>query len=85
MSRSTRRQFAKALAAVGAAFPLTKALAQSADKPCVPYREHLNEDDLKALAKQLQDRAVQIDALRKFQLKNSDEPDVTFSAGTRRW
>ena len=93
MTHSNRRQFAKALAVWSAATPVaalipdpaTGVTALHTDVLTREFGQHLDEADLTALAKQLQDRAAQIEMLRKFKLQNSDEPDVTFSALTKRW
>ncbi|HUP60463.1 MAG TPA: hypothetical protein VNA69_08615 [Thermoanaerobaculia bacterium] len=95
MSRSSRRHFAKLVVVWSAATPVAAVLrdptaatgvaALHTDVVKREFGQHLTEADLAALAKQLQERAAQIETLRRFKLQNSDEPDVTFSAGTRRW
>jgi hypothetical protein len=93
--RTTRRQFAKTLTATIAAAPL---LAQDAkETPPSPfglalaglvraqYGQHLSEDELAQIGKDFQDYAPFVEGFRKFELKNSDEPDFTFHSLTDRW
>ena len=82
MSGTSRRQFAKSLLAAGVALPLADAVAQSAPPP---YAQHLTPAELERIAKDAADSAPQLEAFRKFELKNSDEPDFTFQPLTERW
>lgn len=47
--------------------------------------QYLSDDELERIGKDFQDLMPAIDRLRQFPLVNSDEPDITFSASTRRW
>jgi hypothetical protein len=91
---TSRRQFAKSLAAAGAAVPLVAAdlLAQTDPKPLskaltevVKSQYALADDESERVAATLQELATAVDRLRQFPLVNSDEPDFTFSALTKRW
>jgi hypothetical protein len=78
MSRTSRRDFARALALTGAALPLA---AQA--KPSEPmlqvvrarYGQHLDDADLERIGAALSEYAPAIERLRSFKLVNSDEPD----------
>lgn len=95
MSHS-RRKFARSLAAVGAALPLT-ALAQKHAEAAQPiaaaqaglirahYGRHLDDEELARIAKNLESTAVSVERLRSFKLTNADEPDFTFAAQVERW
>ena len=94
MSRTSRRQFAKTVAAL----PLA-ALAQTPppapeEKPFAKaqtevakaqHGAHLDDADLARIGASLREQATLIERLRAFSLKNSDEPDFTFSVLTKRW
>ena len=80
MSRTTRRDFAKVLAA----FPLTLT-TQEAPKPSplavaltglvrAEFGRFLDDDEIQRVAKDFEDYAPYLENFRKFALKNSDAP-----------
>ena len=91
---STRRDFAKTLTAAIAAANLS---AQENGKPPnalavaltevvrAQYGRFLSEEEMAQVGKDFQDYAPYIEGLRKFELKNADEPDFTFHSLTDRW
>lgn len=95
MSRTTRRQFARALTATLAAAPLLG--QEQKEKPPSPlglaltglvraqYGQFLSEEELAQIGKDFQDYAPFVENFRKVELKNADEPDFTFSALADRW
>lgn len=94
MMRTTRRQFAKTLTAAIAAANLD---AQEKENPPSPfglaltglvraqYGQYLSEEEMAQIGKDFQDYAPLVEGLRKFELKNGDEPDFTFHSLTDRW
>jgi hypothetical protein len=62
--------------------PLGKALKEVVRAQSGPY---LSDDELERIGTDLQELMPLVERLRQFPLVNSDEPDVTFSALTRRW
>lgn len=83
MSRTTRREFAKTLAAASAALPIS--LAAEEKSPSLlgtaltalvraEYGQFLSEDEMARVGKDFQDHAPYLENLRKFELKNSDAP-----------
>ena len=94
MPRTSRRQFAKALAAL----PLVAVpgVAQE-EKPPSPLAgallevvraqsgQHLDSEELARIEKDLKEWAPAVERLRQFKLTNADEPDFSFSSLTRRW
>lgn len=80
MPRTSRRQFAKTIAAASALLPAATLIADEPEVPAVLAGE------LATLFKsELERRKAAIEDLRKFELENRDEPDVTFSASAKRW
>jgi hypothetical protein len=59
---TTRRDFAKSLAAV----PLAV---------CLPYAQHLTEEERERVEKNIREAAPALERLRAFPLINADEPD----------
>lgn len=49
------------------------------------HGKHLDDADLERIGATLQEHATLLERLRAFPLKNSDEPDFTFSSLTKRW
>ena len=96
-SHATRRQFAKTLTAAGAAIAVVDLNAQEKEQPPNPlglalagvvraqFGQHLSEDELTQIGKDLQEWVPAVERLRQFKLVNSDEPDFSFSSLTRRW
>ena len=100
MSRTTRRAFAKAVAAAGAALPLISSdlLAQTpAPQAQSPLAEalagvvsaqsgqYLDAADLDRIRADFKDYVPVLERLRNVKLANSDEPDYTFASLTKRW
>ena len=87
MSRTSRRDFAKTIAILplGALAQERQAESPSLHMIKAQHGQHLGADDLERIGKTLQEYATLLDRLRAFPLKNSDEPDVTFSSLTKRW
>ncbi len=92
MSRTSRRTFAKVVAAGAVGLPL--AAAQTKASPLASAMtavvkaqsgKHLTPADLDRLGKDLEEYAPYIESLREFKLVNSDEPDFTFASLVRRW
>ena len=91
---TSRRQFAKTLTAAIAAAGVG---AQEKETPVsqfglaltgivrAQYGQFLTEEELVQIGKDFQDYAPFVESLRKFELKNGDEPDFTFHALTDRW
>ena len=88
---TTRRDFAKVVALVPVA-----ALAEEAPKAAplasamtevvrAQSGAFLDDADLQRVATDFHDSMSALERLRAFPLANSDEPDVTFAAGVRRW
>jgi hypothetical protein len=69
MSRTSRRQFAKTLTLL----------------PLVATELAAKAPPVKATVKPTADLLALVERLRRFPLVNADEPDVTFSALTKRW
>ena len=91
---TTRRQFAKALTAAVAASQIS---AQEKEAPPsrfglaltgmvrAQFGQFLSEDEMAQIGRDFQEYAPFVESLRKFELKNSDEPDFTFHSLTDRW
>jgi hypothetical protein len=71
----------KSAAEVGGA-PLADALVEVVRAQSGAY---LNAEDLTRVRADFKDYVPFLERLRQFKLTNADEPDVTFSAVTRRW
>lgn len=100
MPGTTRREFAKVLTVAGAAIatpdpaagqsrpgekgphPLGLALAGVVR---AQFGQHLSDDEMARIGSDFQDYVPLVERLRRFELKNSDEPDFTFAALTDRW
>jgi hypothetical protein len=91
MDEPTRREFAAALAllAVAPALPAQQprlpAEVAGQLEPLVAlvkakYGKHLNEDQLKAVARGIARNLVTSQRLNRTKLKNADEPSVVFSS-----
>lgn len=93
MPRTSRRQFAKAIAAL----PLLTIEAQGQETKPSPLAaalqevvraqsgQHLTAEELARIGKDLEEWVPAVERLRAFKLTNADEPDFSFSALTRRW
>jgi hypothetical protein len=60
--------------------PLARALTELIR---AQWGEHLTTEQLAKIAEDMNDAAPYIERLRKFELRNSDEPDASFSALSR--
>lgn len=69
-----------AAAAVSEARPLAKALTEVIR---AQWGEHLTAGQLAKIADDMNDAVSYVERLRKFELRNADEPDVSFSAISR--
>lgn len=87
--RTTRRQFHQTVAAL--ALPASVAEAAQAEKPRnavealvelirARHGKQLDDEQLKAVRRSVERTTLLAEQLKKFPLKNGDEPDVTFSA-----
>lgn len=100
MPRTTRRTFAKRVAAAGAALPLVASdlLAQApAPAPQSPLADalvrvvraqsgqYLDAEDMKRIDAAYKEYVPQLERLRSVKLSNSDEPDYTFTSLMKRW
>ncbi len=101
MTRTTRRSFAKVVAAASAALPIVAAdlLAQtpSSESPPSPLAEalvgvvraqsgqHLDDADIERIRADFKDYVPLLERLRSSKLTNADEPDYTFASLTKRW
>lgn len=98
MSKTTRRSFAAAIAAL----PLvrTDLLAQASQpsetKPSplseafaeivrAEYGRFVSDDEMERIGKEFQDYIPPLQRLRDVKLVNSDEPDFTFAPLAKRW
>jgi hypothetical protein len=98
MSDTTRRDFAKAVAAV-AALPFVPSELIAQTPPAKPspladaqtallkaeFGQFLTDAELEAMRKDFQDSAPLLQKFRDVKLANSDEPDFTFSSLVKRW
>ena len=78
----TRREFARSLAVAAVALPLA---AEAVAECAPPYAQHLTPAELQAIAKDAGESVERLEAFRKFELKNSDEPDFSFQSLAVRW
>lgn len=97
MSRTSRRQFAKSLAAAGAVVPLAALLAEQPEKKRsafgdalaelvrAQYGHHLSSEELQKIDGDFQEWAPVVERFREHPLTNADEPDFTFAALVERW
>jgi hypothetical protein len=69
-----------AASAAEEARPLARALTEVIR---VQWGVHLSDAQLAKIADDMNDAASTVERLRKFELRNSDEPDVSFSAISR--
>ncbi len=93
MPRTSRRQFAKAIAAL----PLLAIEAQGQETKPSPLAgalteivraqsgQHLTAEELARVGKDFEEWVPALERLRAFKLTNADEPDFSFSPLTRRW
>lgn len=89
---TTRRDFAKTVAA---ALAVTNLHAQEptpspfgaalTNLVRAQFGQFLTDDELAQIGSDFQEYAPYVESLRRFALKNSDEPDFTFHALTERW
>ena len=94
MSQFTRRNFAKALAAAGAALPIVSAEVQGAkasplatelaDVVRAQSGAFLDRDDMNRVRSDFKDYVPFLQTLRDVKLVNSDEPDFTFAPLVKR-
>ena len=90
MSRTSRRTFAKSLAAAAVVSGATIASAQKADDAFVAVVQaqsgkYLDAADLERIRADFKDYVPLLERLRAVKLSNSDEPDFTFASLTKRW
>ena len=94
MSGTSRRDFAKAVAAFTAAIPVASAgaaedtgaplAAELADVVRAQSGEHLTPEEMERVRADFRDLVPVLDRLRAFKLVNADEPDFTFAALAKR-
>ena len=87
--KSTRRDFAKLLGAAVALFGTSARAAETAPNPYAEmvrteFGAHLTADDVEKIRKDFADSAPFLQKFRDVKLKNSDEPDFTFSVLAKR-
>lgn len=96
MSRTTRRSFAKAVAALPLAATDLFAQTPAPETPSAlaealvsvvraQSSQYLTAADIERVRSDFKDYIPQLERLRSVKLANSDEPDVTFAALTKRW
>ncbi|MBK5258164.1 MAG: hypothetical protein JJE51_01095 [Thermoanaerobaculia bacterium] len=92
MSRTSRRTFAKVVAAGAVGLPLAAAETKSSPLASAMTAvvksqsgKHLTPAELDRIGKDLEEYAPYLESLREFKLVNSDEPDFTFASLVRRW
>jgi hypothetical protein len=101
MSRTTRRSFAKAVAAATAVIASggqAPRLSGQAGAPVLPALaealvgvvraqsgQYLDAADLDRIRADFKDYVPALERLRSVTLANSDEPDYTFASLTKRW
>ncbi len=90
----SRRTFAKSIAAATVGAPL--ALAEEKEKPTAIAKamtevvraqsgQFLDIAEMEKIEKEIGEYAPRLERFRSFKLTNSDEPDFTFAALTKRW
>jgi hypothetical protein len=92
MSRTSRRSFAKAVAAGAVGLPLVAAETKKSTLADTMHAvvkaqssRHLTAAEIDQIGKDLNDYAPYLEPLRDFPLSNADEPDFTFASLVRRW
>lgn len=94
MSGTSRRDFARAVAAATVAIPIASAgagedtraplAAELADVVRAQSGAHLTPDEMERVRADFRDYVPLLERLRAFKLVNADEPDFTFGALTKR-